>query len=219
VVDVSQKEILMRKATRVVVLAGFAVLIAIQFVRPARTNPATDPSRTLGAHVAMTPEAAAVLDKACRDCHSNDTRWPWYSNLAPVSWFVIDHVNHGRSHFNYSDWAQYKPEEAERLLQNACAMARKETMPLPSYLRVHQNARLTDRDIGALCDWTDAVRRASRPPLNAAADERGVTRIIRGLDNDTTTGVAGHLKPARGSDPRSRATTPGGALIINHIYA
>ena len=60
---------------------------------------------------------ALILDRACRDCHSNETRWPWYSNVAPVSWFVIDHVNHGRSHFNYSAWARYSAREKVELLK------------------------------------------------------------------------------------------------------
>jgi hypothetical protein len=135
---------------------------AIQFVRPPRTNPSTNPDRTLDAHVLVTPEARAIIDRACRDCHSNDTRWPWYSNVAPVSWFVVDHVNHGRRHFNYSDWAQYAPEDAERILMNTCAFARKETMPMPSYLVMHDEARLSDPDVTALCDWTDTVRRLAR---------------------------------------------------------
>jgi heme-binding protein len=136
--------------------------IGMQFVRPPRTNPPTDPSRTLAARTSLTPDAAVVLDRACRDCHSNDTRWPWYSHVAPVSWFVIDHVNHGRRHLNYSDWAQYEPDTATRLLKNACEFARKETMPLPSYARVHGEARLSDRDIAALCDFTDGVLREAR---------------------------------------------------------
>jgi hypothetical protein len=135
---------------------------AIQFVRPARTNPVTVPERTLAANVDVTPEARAVLDRSCRDCHSNDTRWPWYSNVAPVSWFVIDHVNHGRRHLNFSDWAKYPPDETEQLLKNTCAFARKGSMPLPSYLWAHRDARLSDADVLALCEWTDSLVRLAR---------------------------------------------------------
>jgi hypothetical protein len=133
--------------------------IAIQFVRPARTNPDSDMSRALDAHVAVPPAAAAVLARACRDCHSNETRWPWYSNVAPVSWFVIDHVNHGRSHFNYSDWARYERDDARRLLKNTCDFARRQTMPLPSYTLIHRSARLSDEEIVALCDWAERSAR------------------------------------------------------------
>lgn len=127
--------------------------MGIQFVRPARTNPTTDRSRTMFARAQIPPATAAVLERACRDCHSNDTRWPWYSNVAPVSWFVIDHVNHGRSHFNYSDWTKYDGAEAARLIKNTCDLARKGEMPMPPYLRMHSDARLTPQDVEALCNW------------------------------------------------------------------
>jgi len=155
----------MRRIVRWASVAAIVGAVAIQFVRPARTNPLAVPERALAARVPITDEAAAVLDRACRDCHSNGTRWPWYSNVAPVSWFVIDHVNHGRRHLNYSDWAQYPREDADRLLKNMCAFARKDTMPLPSYLRVHREARLSDADVTALCEWTDGALRL------AATDE------------------------------------------------
>jgi len=127
--------------------------VGIQFVRPARTNPPTDSARTLFARTNVPPRTATVLERACRDCHSNDTRWPWYSNVAPVSWFVIDHVNHGRSHFNYSDWAQYKKADAEKLIKDSCEFARDGSMPLPEYVHMHSDTRLSAEDIEALCSW------------------------------------------------------------------
>ena len=135
---------------------GYTAIVAaigMQFVRPARTNPPTDLSRTLFARGAVPAPAADVLQRACRDCHSHDTQWPWYSAVAPVSWFVIEHVNHGRSHFNYSDWARYDRDEAARLIQHSCQFARDRTMPLPSYLRMHAGARLSPQDVDALCAW------------------------------------------------------------------
>jgi hypothetical protein len=129
------------------------VTVGIQFVRPARTNPPTDRARAMFARARVPPATAAVLERACRDCHSNDTRWPWYSNVAPVSWFVIEHVNHGRSHFNYSDWTTYDAKEAAKLIKNSCDLARKGEMPLPSYVRMHSETRLTPQDVDALCNW------------------------------------------------------------------
>ena len=143
----------MRRGLRwaaVVIVVG---AVGIQFVRPARTNPATDPARTLASRMHVPAEAAAILARACRDCHSNETRWPWYSHVAPASWLVIDHVNHGRSHFNYSDWAQYGRDDATRLLKNVCDLSRQQAMPMPSYLVMHRSARLTDLEVVALCDW------------------------------------------------------------------
>jgi hypothetical protein len=146
---------------RVVRVAGVVVAVAMvvsQFIRPARTNPVTDPARTLLHIRPMPAHVAAAFDRACRDCHSNDTRWPWYSQVAPVSWFVIDHVNHGRSHFNYSDWSRYDAEESRRLLTAACRLTREQEMPLSSYTWMHRQARLSPADIEAICDWTAEPR-------------------------------------------------------------
>lgn len=144
---------------------GTALIVGaagIQLVRPARTNPVTDRSRTLMAMTSVGRDAELVLERACRDCHSNDTRWPWYSNVAPVSWFVIDHVNHGRRHFNYSEWAKYDGKERERLLKNVCELVRKGEMPLPSYTWMHRDARLSDADVAVMCGWTASVGAAAQ---------------------------------------------------------
>lgn len=128
--------------------------IGSQFIRPARTNPPTDPSATMGARMSVPADVSAILARGCRDCHSNETRWPWYSNVAPLSWWVIDHVNHGRSHFNYSAWAKYPPDEAAKLLEGSCELTQKSAMPLPSYLWMHPDARLSPSDVAVLCAWT-----------------------------------------------------------------
>jgi Haem-binding domain len=94
-----------------------------------------------------------VLERACRDCHSNRTEWPWYSNVAPVSWFVIDHVNHARSHLNFSDWSSYAPERRRKLLTGVCKETRSGAMPLSSYTWIHWSARLSPADVEALCNW------------------------------------------------------------------
>ena len=144
----------MRRIAKGAGLLLLMVFTVSQLVRPARTNPTTDPARTLF-HIRPVPaHVASALDRACRDCHSNDTRWPWYSNVAPVSWFVIDHVNHGRSHFNYSDWSRHDAEEGRRLLATACRLVREQEMPLLSYTWMHRHASLSPADVDALCAWT-----------------------------------------------------------------
>ena len=147
------------KTWKYLAIAIALVLVAIQFVRPARTNPKTNPEATLAARVRVPANVGAVLDRSCRDCHSNETRWPWYSQVAPVSWFVIDHVDHGRSHFNYSNWARYSTDDAAKLLKESCELARKGAMPMPSYLWMHANARLTPADVDTLCAWTRETAR------------------------------------------------------------
>ena len=147
------------KITCVVLAAG---ILGIQAMRPERTNPVSPPERHLASRLPMTLEAAAVFDRSCRDCHSNETRWPWYSEIAPTSWFVANHVNHARSHLNISEWDRYEPGKAAHHLEEMCEMAREGRMPLPSYLWIHRGARLSDAHIEALCAWTETAAESLR---------------------------------------------------------
>ena len=145
----------MRRTFRRIAIAPVVIALGIQFVRPARTNPPADPSHALVAMQPVPAHVTAVLDRACRDCHSNETRWPWYSQVAPVSWWVIDHVNHGRSHFNYSDWSRYPAADRARLLRNSCDLVREDSMPLASYRLMHRTARLSKADVAAICELAE----------------------------------------------------------------
>ena len=135
------------------------IFVGIQFVRPARTNPAIHQPQTIAAHTQMTEPVGKIFERACKDCHSNNTNWPWYSNVAPVSWWVIDHVNHGRSHLNYSEWGKLKPADQNKTLQEICEEVTDGKMPLPSYLPMHPGARLSEEDKKTICDWTEAERK------------------------------------------------------------
>lgn len=150
------KKTLLRKILERTAIALAVVFAALQFIRPARTNPPVDESRTLQARAHVSPEAAAILKRSCNDCHSNQTRWPWYSNIAPVSWFVINHVNDGRRDLNFSDWAQYSQSEQAGLLRQMCREVKSGMMPLTSYLRLHSDATLSSEDVKTLCDWANA---------------------------------------------------------------
>jgi hypothetical protein len=136
------------------------VVLAIQVMRPARTNPVTDPAGTIAAHVAMPAAVQAIVARACVDCHTNDTRWPWYSGVAPVSWFVIGHVNDGRRVLNFSDWDAHGGRATTPPLEKICREVQSGGMPLSSYLLMHRDARLTAEDISLLCAWADRASRA-----------------------------------------------------------
>jgi hypothetical protein len=138
------------------------LIVGAQAIRPARTNPPTDPSRTIEAQTQMTPEVKAILDRACRDCHTHDTVWPWYSQVAPISWIVISHVNEGREHLTLSDWASYDPARAVRKLDDMCEQVRSGEMPMTSYVWAHPAANVTDADVAALCAWTAREAAQSR---------------------------------------------------------
>ncbi|MDQ6653147.1 MAG: heme-binding domain-containing protein [Acidobacteriota bacterium] len=139
----------------IVLACGFAV---IQFFRPAKTNPPLNPSQSMDSQLHVSPQAAAIFDRSCNDCHSHKTRWPWYSNIAPVSWFVIGHVNDGRAAMNLSEWGHLDPDRQARKLQQMCDQVQDGIMPLSSYTPLHPGSKLSSDDVKILCDWTNAER-------------------------------------------------------------
>jgi hypothetical protein len=134
-----------------------ALFLLIQTIRPARTNPATDPSKTLVATLHPPAEVAALLQRGCTDCHTNNTVWPWYTNIAPLSWWIVHHVNEGRRAASFSNWGDYDAGEQQLGLTRACARVERHDMPLPSYLWMHPDARLTDAERSAICGWTHSL--------------------------------------------------------------
>jgi hypothetical protein len=145
-----------QKVLKWMAIALVAILAAMQLIRPARTNPPVDPAKTIQAHAQLTPEVAAILDRSCNDCHSNQTRWPWYSNFAPVSWFLVSHVNEGREDMNFSNWAEYSQSEQQNYLKKMCKEVQRGDMPIHSYLWLHTDAKLSSADVKTLCDWASA---------------------------------------------------------------
>ena len=131
-------------------LVFVAVFAAAQFVRPERANPSTDARRTIQAHVGTASGLAVVLDRACGDCHSNGTVWPWYSRIAPVSWPMAYGVKKGRHAVNFSEWASYSSEQQRILLALSCQDASDGKMPGP-YTRLRPETRLSAEDIRTIC--------------------------------------------------------------------
>jgi flagellar biosynthesis/type III secretory pathway M-ring protein FliF/YscJ len=140
------------------VIALVCLFVLIQLKRPARTNPAVDESQALEAHVQMPPQVKDTLNRSCRDCHSNKTEWPWYTNVAPVSWWITDHVDHGRKDMNLSEWGKLDKDRQDKKLRQICDEVEDGAMPLSSYLPMHPKANLSEQDKKALCEWTAAER-------------------------------------------------------------
>lgn len=132
--------------------------IAVQFVRPDQSNPPVDPAQTLQAHARLTAEVETIFNRACRDCHSNETAWPWYSQIAPVSWLVADDVRIGRRQLNFSEWGRYNARQAEHKLEEICAVVQAGAMPPRSYTVAHKQAKLSAEDVKTICAWTVATQ-------------------------------------------------------------
>ena len=99
-----------------------------------------------------------MLRSACYDCHSHETSYPWYSNLAPVSWWLKNHVNEGREHLNFSVWADYNAKKADHKLEECFEEVAKEGMPLKSYPLTHPEARLSEEQRAKLVTWFKQTR-------------------------------------------------------------
>jgi hypothetical protein len=140
----------MRKL-KAVLLALAVLLIAAQFIRPGRVNPPSAPADAFEVVANPPPEARAVVDRACADCHSNHTTWPWYSKVAPASWLVVSDVNEARENLNFSEWGRMSPEKRLKALGDICREANSGDMPVWQYRIAHPSSRLTQSDVDALC--------------------------------------------------------------------
>jgi cytochrome c551/c552 len=141
-------------------IGAIVVLAVIQLYRPAKTNPPIDPKKEIGANMTVDPQAAAFLKRACYDCHSNHTVWPWYSNVAPVSWLVTSDVNDGRRRMNMSDWSSYPPDKRSKFLDGMCKRVTRGNMPLWFYKPMHPKSWVSKADAEDLCRWTTSARQS-----------------------------------------------------------
>lgn len=141
----------MSRRLKLVAGAVVAVFAVAQLVRPGRTNPPTDASRTIQAHMGTATELVAVLDRSCGDCHSNGTVWARYTQIAPMSWVMAYAVREGRTAVNFSEWAAYPPERQRQLLVQSCQDASAGKMPGSAYTLFHPEARLSTQDVATIC--------------------------------------------------------------------
>jgi hypothetical protein len=145
---------MLKRILQIVVIALFVAFVAIQFVRPDLTNPPVVAGQTLEAIASPPENVQAILKRSCADCHSNTTVFPWYSQIAPVSWWLADHIREGRRELNFSEWGAYAANRKRRKLEEICEQVEKREMPLPSYLWAHRDAQMSDEEIKIICEWT-----------------------------------------------------------------
>lgn len=150
-----------RKVVTRGLLVVAAALVLAQLVPVDRSNGA------VSAEVAAPPEVRAILKRACYDCHSNETVWPWYGRVAPVSWLVGRDVREGRKEVNFSTFGEYPLKRRQRKWMEIPEQVDKGEMPPWFYAAVHPEARLSDADRAALVRWARAGAAAEGPPADA----------------------------------------------------
>ena len=144
----------MKKKLKWIAAALAVVFVLLQFANPSRTNPPV--ANDLMAANPPPPEIAALLHAACYDCHSYETKWPWYSHIAPVSWLIASDVSNGRHNMNFSDWPTNDPVRIAKRLENMSEEIGYNEMPPKKYTFIHADARLTDSQRKELEDWLDS---------------------------------------------------------------
>jgi hypothetical protein len=136
-------------------LGGFVgAVVVLQFIHPIQLDSPDAGGHDFLATSPPPPEIAALLRGACYDCHSDETQWPWYGRIAPVSWWMTDHVNDARKRLNFSEWPQDDPHRAAKNMERISESVEAGEMPLPSYALIHGPARLNPGQRNLLTQWS-----------------------------------------------------------------
>ncbi len=135
-----------------------ALLLVCQIVPVNRHNPRVEPSQTLYATQAVPRNVKSVFERSCKNCHSDETAWPWYAYVAPVSWVIAGDVNSARKHMNFSEWGSYSANKRAEKLESICEQLVDGDMPDRKYTLFHREARTSPQERSAVCQWTDDAR-------------------------------------------------------------
>lgn len=140
------------------ILLFFAlILVGIQIIPLDKKNPPVNKSKDFMTIVKPPSNIEKMLRKSCYDCHSNETVYPWYSNIAPVSWLIAEHVRTGRSHLNFSLWNDYKEAKKYVKIKECIEMIKSGEMPMKGYVLFHDNADLILTEKNELIDWFNSM--------------------------------------------------------------
>ena len=139
----------MARASKVLLGIGIA-LVAAQLVRCSHENP------PVTAEIQAPADVQQIFERSCYDCHSNETRWPWYSQVAPVMWLVAHDVDEGRGHLNFSTWGGLSEKAKTKAKQEIAEIVEKGEMPMGIYVPLHPEAKVSDEDKRKLRAWADA---------------------------------------------------------------
>ena len=142
---------------KTILIAVAAILIIMQFFGIDKENPTSDASKDFIQMTNPPQKIATILKTACYDCHSNETAYPWYTNVQPVGWWVGHHIEEGREHLNFSSWGDYKQKRKSHKLEEFYEEVEEGEMPLSSYTLAHADAKLSSEDKEALITWVKGL--------------------------------------------------------------
>ncbi|WP_321288204.1 heme-binding domain-containing protein [uncultured Sunxiuqinia sp.] len=146
----------MPKILKVILVIIIAALIVIQFIQPEKNEDGIETNHLLKQEQVPT-EISAILTNACLDCHSNQTTYLWYHRVAPVSFFISNHIHEGKGELNLSDWGTMDILDKIGTMEDIAEEVEEGEMPLKSYTLIHPKARLSEQERKTLIDWTESM--------------------------------------------------------------
>ena len=147
----------MKKILKYSALFLLAALIVIQFFRPEKNKQEGEAVNHISKAFAIPDDVTIILKKACYDCHSNNTRYPWYANIQPVAWWLASHINDGKKELNLSEFANYNLRRQYRKMEEVIDEVKEGKMPLNSYTWTHKDAKLTTEEKAKITGWAQSV--------------------------------------------------------------
>ena len=136
-----------------IILGLAAILIGIQFYQPSRNQSDEVPATHIERMFAVPQNVKAILVQSCYDCHSNNTRYPWYSRIQPGAWYMAEHIKNGKEELNFSDFGEYSARRQRNKFRAMAGQVKDGEMPLSSYTLIHRNAVLSNDDRQVLLEW------------------------------------------------------------------
>lgn len=146
-----------RKWSKRVLLTLLIVFVGLQFIRIDKNNPKVEQAKDFIAITQPSEEIENMLRTACYDCHSNETKYPWYTNVAPVSFWIKHHIDEGREHLNFSEWGDYSEDKRNHKLHECEEETEEGEMPLSSYTLTHGDAKLSSEQKEELAEWFESM--------------------------------------------------------------
>lgn len=140
-------------------IAVVVILVLIQFKRIDKTNPEFNEAEDFITITQPPTEIATLIKDACYDCHSHQSKYPWYTNVAPISWVIEHHIEEGRGHLNFSTWGTYPDKKADHKLEECAEEVEEGEMPMKPYVVMHSEAKMTAAQKTALVEWFESQRR------------------------------------------------------------
>lgn len=132
-------------------------LVLIQFIRPEKNQSTVNPDQQLTSRYPIPDSVNTILQKACMDCHSNNSHYPWYASVQPIAWWLDEHIRDGKKHLNFDEYTNRSLRYQFHKMEETIEMVKTEEMPLPSYTWTHTEARLTKAERIAITQWAQSV--------------------------------------------------------------